>query len=207
MLQSHILGQFGTILPRRHAPKSKLREERDGSIAPIFLRERNMKNFNLRKLTFCGILAAVYTVLTITPPLNAIAYGPVQFRVSEALCILPFFAPWTTWGLTLGCLLANLFSTVTALDVVIGTLATLIGCLITAKVRCKWLAPLPTVLSNGVIIGAMLASVLAEMNWLQGFVVYGAQVAFGELVVLYVLGMPLLLVMQKRKLSDKLQAL
>lgn len=160
-----------------------------------------------RKIAFCGILAAMYTVLTITPPLNAIAYGPIQFRVSEVLCILPFFAPWTTWGLTLGCLLANLFSTVTALDIVLGTLATLIACLITAKIRIPWLVPLPTILSNGLIIGAMLASVLGEMSWLRGFVIYGAEVAFGELVVLYVLGLPLLYVMQKRKLADKIIAL
>lgn len=178
-----------------------------GHLRPFFRANMNMKQFNLRKLTFCGILAAVYTVLTITPPLNAIAYGPVNFRVSEALCILPFFAPWTTFGLTLGCLLANLFSTVTALDIVIGTLATLLGCLVTTKVRSKWLVPLPTIISNGIIVGAMLASVLTEMSWLEGFAVYGAQVALGELVVLYVLGLPLLLVMQKRGLDKKLQAL
>ena len=166
-----------------------------------------MKHNNLKRLTFCGILAAIYTVLTVMPPLNAIAYGPVQFRVSEALCVLPFFAPWTTWGLVFGCLLANLFSTVTALDIVFGTLASLLGCLITSKVRHKWLVPLPTILSNGLIIGAMLASVLTPDSWWSGFVLNGAQVAFGELVVLYILGMPLLLMLQRRGLAERLKAL
>lgn len=174
---------------------------------PFFARKRNMKQSNLKRLTFCGVLAAIYVMLTVTPPLNAIAYGPLQFRVSEALCILPYFAPWTTWGLVLGCLLSNLFSTVTALDIVLGTLATLLGCLVTSKIRHKWLVPLPTILSNGLIIGAMLASVLTPESWWQGFALNGAEVAFGELVVLYILGMPLLLMMQRRKLDERLKAL
>lgn len=167
--------------------------------------ENNMKKINLHQLTFCGILAAVYAALTIA--FADFAYGPIQFRLSEALCILPFFAPWTSYGLTMGCLLANLFSPVTALDIVVGTAATLLACLMTSKIRCKWLAPLPTVLCNGVIIGAMLASVLTEMSWWKGFAVYGAQVALGELAVMYLLGLPLLLIMKKHQLSNRLQSL
>lgn len=165
----------------------------------------NMKKINLHQLTFCGILAAVYAAVTIA--FAELSYGPIQFRLAEALCILPFFAPWTTYGLTLGCLLANLFSPVTALDIVVGTAATLVACLITSKIRCKWLAPLPTVLCNGVFVGAMLASVLTDMSWWEGFAVYGGEVALGELAVLYLLGLPLLLVMEKHHLGDRLQAL
>ncbi len=158
-------------------------------------------------MTFCGLLAAVYVVLTITPPLNALAYGAVQFRISEALCVLPFLASWTSWGLILGCLLANLFSPVTALDIVAGTVATAVACLVTARLRSRWIVPLPTVISNGLIVGAMLASVLTEISWWKGFWIYSAQVAFGELVVLYVLGMPLLLALQARGLDQKLKTL
>ena len=164
-----------------------------------------MKKISIHQLTFCGILAAVYAALTIaTAPF---AYGGVQFRISEALCILPFFAPWTTYGLVLGCLIANLFSTVSALDIVIGTCATLIGCLLTAKVRNKWLVPLPTILANAVLVGAMLALVVTPEAPVQGFVVFALQVGAGELAVLYILGMPLLLVMQKKRLDERLKAL
>jgi uncharacterized membrane protein len=164
-----------------------------------------MKNFKLRRLTFCGILAAVYAAVTIATA--SFSYGPIQFRLSEALCILPWFAPWTTWGLVLGCLLANLFSTVTALDVVVGTAATLLGCLLTAKIRCRWLVPLPTILCNGVLVGAMLALVLAPDAVLPSFFLFGGEVAAGEAAVLYALGLPLLLLLDRHRLGEKLRAL
>ena len=164
-----------------------------------------MKNISLQQLTFCGILAAVYAALTVATA--AFAYGGVQFRLAEALCVLPFFAPWTSYGLVLGCLIANLFSTVSALDIVIGTCATLIGCLLTTRVRHKWLVPLPTVLSNSVLVGAMLALVYTPDAPLQGFALFALQVGAGELAVLYALGMPLLLVMQRKGLDARLNAL
>ena len=82
----------------------------------------------IRLLAANGIIAALYMVLTlITQP---IAYSYMQFRVSEFLCLLVFFNPWYTPGLTLGCLLANLFSTVGPIDIALGTAATLIACLL-----------------------------------------------------------------------------
>ena len=90
---------------------------------------KNDYKLSIHRLTACGIIACVYAVLTVATA--SFAYGPIQFRIAEAMCILPFFAPWTTWGLTLGCLLANLFSPVSALDIVVGTAATLIACLLT----------------------------------------------------------------------------
>lgn len=145
-------------------------------------------------------------VLTVTPPLNTLAYNAVQFRVSEMLCILPFFAPWTTWGLSVGCLIANIFSTVSALDIVVGTLATLLGCLVTSKIRIRWLAPLPTVFFNFLLVGGMLAFVLDDSYpiW-KAFLIYGGQVALGEAAVLYLLGLPLLLVMERTKLDQRLK--
>lgn len=175
-----------------------------GHLRPFFRAKMTMK-LTLRQMTFCGILAALYVVLTITPPLNQLSYNAIQFRVSEALCIMPFFAPWTTWGLTIGCLIANIFSTVTALDMVIGTLATLIGCLLTSKIKIRWLAPLPTILSNFLLVGGMLAFVLDEGYPLwKAFLIYGGQVVLGETAVLYLLGIPLLLLLQKTKLDKHL---
>ena len=149
---------------------------------------------NTRTIALSGIVAAVYAVITIVWPLS---YGSVQFRLSEALCVLPAFVPVTGIGLTVGCLVANLFSTVSALDIVIGTLATAIGCVFTTRCKRVWAMPLPTVISNTILVGAMLAFVYSPDALLQGFVVNAAGVALGELVVLYALGVPLAVYLKK----------
>lgn len=175
--------------------------------APVFSarKERIMKNWTTKRVAFCGILAAVYCVVTVISA--PIAYGPVQFRLSEALCVLPFFAPYTTAGLFIGCLLANLFSTVTALDIVIGSAATLIACLWTARLKKIWLTPVPTVVCNAVLVGLMLAWVYTRETFLQGFLVMGAQVGAGELAVLVVLGLPLAYLIRHRGWDEKMRAL
>jgi len=151
-----------------------------------------MKNrISTRRLCACAIVAALYAAITIvTAPFS---YGLMQFRLSEALVVLCAFEPFLAAGITLGCFLANLFSTVTALDLVVGTLATGLACLWTMRCRKSWLIPLPNVLVNAVLVGAMLAFVLFPDNLLMGFVLAFLQVGFGELVVMYGLGLPLLL--------------
>ena len=167
-----------------------------------------MKNdfrLSIHRLTACGIIAALYAALTIATA--SFAYGPMQFRVAEAMCILPFFAPWTTWGLTLGCFLANLFSTVSALDIIFGTAATLIACLLTARCRSRFLAPLPPVIVNAVIVGAMIAWVSTPEAFWKGFVLFGAEVGAGELAVMYLLGLPLLLILQRTGLGERIRTI
>jgi len=161
-----------------------------------------MKKITTRQLAVCGILAALYAVVTVAS--SSFAYGPIQFRLSEALCVLPFFAPYTTWGLFIGCLIANLFSTVSALDIVVGSAATLLGCYLTSRLRSRWLVPLPTILVNAVMVGAMLAWVYTRDAFFTGFVTMGVQVALGEAAVLIVLGFPLMLLLQKNGLSGRL---
>lgn len=144
-----------------------------------------------RKLCLAAVMAAVYAAVTIaTAPLS---YGLVQFRLSEALVVLCTIEPFLAVGITLGCFLANLFSTVTALDIIIGTLATALACLWTIRCKKAWFIPLPNVLMNAVIVGGMLAFVLFPEQLAIGFVLSAAQVGFGELVVMYGLGLPLLL--------------
>lgn len=179
---------------------------------PFFVPKNKMdfKLNNIRKLTFCGIIAALYVVLTITPPLNALAYGPFQFRVSEFLCVIPFFAPWAGWGVTVGCLLANIFSTVSAADIIIGTAATLIAVILTPYMKYKLLAPLPTVIFNFIFVGAMLAYFFGAddgYGLVQAFFIYGAEVALGEIAVLYILGVPFMFLMEKTKMTAQLKAL
>ena len=77
--------------------------------------------------------------------------------------------PSLTVGLTLGCLISNIFSTVSALDIVIGTAGTLLGCLLAARVKKDWLVPVPVILANAVLVGAMLAYVLTPDALIQGF--------------------------------------
>lgn len=161
-----------------------------------------MKKLTTRDLAFCGVIAALYAVITLA--VAPFAYGPVQFRISEALCVLPFFVPVTSLGLFIGCLVANLFSTVTTLDIIIGSAATLLGCLWTAKLRTKWLTPLPTTIVNGIMVGAMLAAVYTPDAFWQGFLVNGLQVAAGELAVMVILGLPLAVWLEKSKVLSRL---
>ena len=161
-----------------------------------------MKKLTVSEITLCGVLAAIYAVLTIATA--SFAYGPIQFRITEALCVLPFFMPFTSIGLFVGCLVANLFSTVSALDIIIGSAATLIGCLWTSRIHNKWLAPWPTVIVNAVMVGAMLAFVYTPDAFWSGFLLMGAQVGLGELAVMVVLGLPLTLYLEKSHMLDRL---
>ena len=158
--------------------------------------------FTVRQLCACAIVAALYAAITIvTAPFS---YGLAQFRLSEALVVLCWFEPVLGVGITLGCFLANVFSTVTALDMVIGTLATALACLWTIRCKKTWLIPLPNVLVNTVLVGGMLAFVIFPDNLLLGFVAAFAQVGFGEAVVMYALGLPLLLFAKRTGFMEKL---
>lgn len=166
---------------------------------------KNELRISIHRLTACGILACVYAVLTISTA--AISYGPIQFRIAEALCVLPFFVPWSMWGLTLGCVLANFFSTVSALDVIVGAGATLIAGFWTARCRRAFLAPLPPVVCNAVIVGALLAATATPDAFWQGFWIFAMQVGLGEGAVMYLLGLPLLLTMRRQGLDERLRSI
>ncbi len=158
-----------------------------------------------------GLVAAMYIVLTVVPALipgiGKFLYGTIQFRISEALCVLPFFYPSTAWGLFVGCMAANFIGTTFGLtmpiDIIVGSLTTLVAALITTKIKHKWCVPLPTIILNGIFVGGMLSFLfpITAVSRLQCFAIYAAQVAFGETVVCYLLGMPLLLSIEKRVLA------
>lgn len=115
-----------------------------------------MKENRTRKLTLAAMTAAAYAALSLLSAAFGISYGPIQVRLSEALCLLPFLFPETAWGLGVGCLIANVFSPYGLPDLVVGTLATLLAALLTARCRKLWLAALPPVLCNAVLVGAVL---------------------------------------------------
>ena len=142
-----------------------------------------MKKLTTRQIALNGVVAGLYAAITILTA--SFAYGNIQFRIADALCVLVVLEPSLTVGLTLGCLISNIFSTVSALDIVIGTAGTLLGCLLAARVKKDWLVPVPVILANAVLVGAMLAYVLTPDALIQGFFINGGEVLVGEAVVLY----------------------
>ncbi len=158
-----------------------------------------MRKFSTKYLAYGAVVAAVYAVLTINLPFQ---YGEVQYRVAEAMTVLPFLFPWATPGLIVGCFLANLIGSPYVLDWVFGTLATALGCFLTERMPNKWLAPLPPVLCNAVIVGGEIAFSMAGGfggSFWTLYAVNAVSVGFGELVVCYILGLGLLAVLPKIK--------
>ncbi len=147
-----------------------------------------MKKFShvsVKDLTVAAVIAALYAALTVF--FAPISYGAVQYRVAEALTLLPVLFPQAVPGLALGCLLSNLIGGYGIWDVVFGTLATLIAAALTYKLRKNiWLAAAPPVLVNALVVGLLLHFVLA-----LPLVPTMASVGLGQLVVVYVLGVPL----------------
>ena len=147
---------------------------------------------NTRSITRAAIIAALYILLSLA--VQPIASGLVQCRISEALTILPVFTGAAVPGLFIGCLLFNLISGAVAYDVVFGSLATLLAALLTWRIAKrgmpKWLLPLPSVVFNGLIVGALLVYAYGVPVSYPLAVLY---VAAGQAVACYVLGMPLML--------------
>lgn len=104
-----------------------------------------------------AIIAALYVVLTYFIAAIGLANGAIQFRISEALCILPIFTPAAIPGVTIGCLISNIITGCSIFDIIFGTLATLIGAFGTYFLRkTKFISTLPPVLSNMIIIPLLL---------------------------------------------------
>jgi len=154
----------------------------------------------IKKLVFASLVAAIYAGLTYLSAVFGIAYGGIQFRISEVLTILPIFSPTSIIGLTVGCFLGNIAS-FNAIDMIFGTLATLLSSVLTyffRKIKIHGL-PLFSILSpviiNAVIIGEELAlfySYSSSPAWL-----YIAMVGIGEAVVCLLFGIPFYYVIKK----------
>ena len=155
-----------------------------------------------RSLTISGIIAAIYAVMSLLSSVFGIAYGPIQCRFSEALTVLPFFLPEAVPGLFIGCLLANIISPYGALDIVFGSLATLLAAIAVRKLRALPIAAsvMPAVF-NGLIVGPVVyfgyvrapgAAIEVSVLLFNMFTV-----AVGEVVVCCVLGLMLLYALRK----------
>ncbi len=158
------------------------------------------------KIVTAAVVGAVYAALTVA--LMPISFGMLQFRVSEALCILPFFMPCTAWGLFLGCAAANLISG-NIMDVIFGSLATLLAALSTAAIGkagrsraselCACLMP---VIFNGLIVGAVITGAYNGLNILDNLGVFAMNCGFvslGEAGVLFAIGYPLMRYLPRKR--------
>lgn len=137
-----------------------------------------------------AFIGAVYAVLTIA--LAPISYGQIQVRVAEALTVLPMFTPAAIPGLFVGCIVANIYGGGGLIDIVFGSLASLLAAFMSYKIRKKWLVPLPPVVINGIVVGLILhylyqAPLLIAMGW----------VTLGQMIACYGLGYPLILMLEK----------
>lgn len=154
-----------------------------------------MKKNRIRRVAVCAVIAALYAAATLA--LAPVSYGAVQFRISEALVLLPFIYPASAWGLTVGCALANILSPYGALDMVAGALATGLAAYCTSKVKSRWLAPLPPILFNGIIVSAVQAVYAGGNAGWTLFALCAAEIAAGEAVVTYIIGEPLLFAIER----------
>ncbi len=155
------------------------------------IKEFRKSRIPLRFLAEAAIIGAMYAALTILIPGGS---GQIQVRVSEALTVLAFFTPAAIPGLFAGCIIANIFVGAGPYDILFGSLATLAAALLTYKMPRKYLAPLPPVIINAVVVALMFnISIQAPLFVTMGFV------AFGELIACYGLGYPLLLLLEKQK--------
>ena len=142
-----------------------------------------------------GIIAALYLALTLLANALGLANYAVQVRFSESLTILPYFTPAAVPGLFVGCLLSNILTGCALPDIIFGSLATLIGAAATYMLRnkSKWLAPLPAIVSNAIIVPFVLLYAYGiEPLWFS-FVTVTA----GEIISCGVLGMLLLNALRK----------
>ena len=149
-----------------------------------------------------GIIAALYVVLTWLSALFGLSgQNAIQIRVSEALCVLPYFTLSAVPGLTVGCLLANLLTGAAPLDVVFGTLATLIGAVAAALLRrWRFAAPWPNVVSNTLIVPFVVFYVYYGGNTAEVTLPYLFLTVFiGEFIAGGLLGTLLMLALYRRR--------
>ena len=163
---------------------------------------------NIKKIVTVAIVAALYTLLTYLSAALGLAYGAVQFRLSEALMMLALFSPEAIFGLALGCVLGNIASPLGIADILCGTSATIIAALLIRHLASKpkndflkcVLTATFTAVINAVIIGAEIVLVMIpDKATLTLFWLNGLQVLIGELVVCMAFCYPLLQTIKNSK--------
>ena len=143
------------------------------------------RNTSILRITYGAVIAAIYVVLTVI--FAPTSFGPMQVRIAEMMMILPMFTPAAVPGLFIGCIIANMLGGAIALDVIFGSLATLIGAWGGYLLRRnRWLVPIPPIISNALIVPFVLkyGYGFTEIP-LPLMMVY---IAIGEIIGCYILG-------------------
>lgn len=159
------------------------------------------EKLNSTKLARAGIIGAIYVALTLA--LYPISFGAVQIRISEGLCLLPLIFPESVIGLTVGCLVSNLFGN-GALDIVLGTAATLVSAALTYIVGKK-IKSLPLKITVGGIFPVVINAVVIPFTFYaisKSFAFYllsVLQIFIGQALAVYLVGAPLYLAVTRIK--------
>lgn len=153
-------------------------------------------------LTRGALIAAMYVALTYLTSLVGLDKGAIQFRLSEALCILPALMPEAIPGLFIGCLLANILTGCLVWDIVFGSLATLIGAVGAYLLRkmprkLTWLIALPTVIANAAIVPFVIIYAYGSTD---AYYFILATVTLGEVTCALVLGTLLYHALRKNRI-------
>lgn len=162
-----------------------------------------MRNKKVTYIVQAAVIAALYVVLTMLANALGLASHTIQVRFSEALCILPVFTPAAIPGLWIGCVIANLMTGAIIWDIIFGSLATLVGALITYKFReHKFLCTLPPVIANMIVVPFVLRYGYGippvYLKGLDVTIPFNAlTVGIGEVISVCVLGSILLRIFQK----------
>lgn len=158
-----------------------------------------MRKISVLFVTQAAVIAAMYVVLTFVSSSLGLASGEIQIRLSEMLCILPAFTPAAIPGLFLGCLLSNLLTGCTVIDIVFGSLATLIAAVLSYQLRnhkYPLLITVPPVVANMIVVPFILKFSYGVPLPIP---VMMATVGIGEVISVMVLGSVLYFALDKRR--------
>lgn len=165
---------------------------------------------NIHSMTRNAMIATIYIVLTLVPPLNSLSYLAIQFRVSEALLVLVWFRKDYVIGLVIGTFIANFFGPLgggfSMLDAVLGSLVTLLALRMMIFSKPRWVGLLAPIMLNGLYLALFLPFALSiEPSAFIGFAITtGFSVALGEAAVVILLGLPLVYLIERQPLIFKL---
>ena len=160
-----------------------------------------MKKINIRGLATSAAIAAAYVVMTL--PFASFSFGFIQFRIAEILCILPFYSVYAVFGVFIGCLISNLLFS-SFIDVIVGSLATLLGAYLTYKCKHMLLAPVFPILINAVAIGLML-SILSGSFSIVLMLSYMGSIAVSQFIICFAIGVPVMRILNKYLLKKPIQ--
>ena len=157
--------------------------------------------FTVKQLTRGAVIGALYVVLTLV--LAPFSFGAMQLRISEVLTVLPFIMPEAVLGLTIGCFISNIICS-SIVDAIVGTLATFLAAVVTAKTKKLFLAPLPAVLFNAVLVGGVITVMTLDFT-IYNYIMVALSIGVSQAIVCYVGGIPFLVFIHK--MSEKVKFL